>query len=175
MYNSKENQYLAVETSSLNINTIAEQFTNPDFKKQILNSNIILLPYIGFMDYEQLLFTDLTRELYRYLKTQQSDSIIVEVAYEGDQPNELIQHADFLDLGKIFIFSFIAPIALSLLSNFIYDKINNSSKCLDNSIVRCEIIVNKQEDNSKVFKYDGPASSFEKLLESQILSDFDKI
>lgn len=88
--------------SSVNFDCFVQNFADdPDFQKQLMQANVIILPKMDVPHYTGPVFEADTRELYRYLRDHSSDKLKVEVAIRNEDYAELIAHADVLELAKL--------------------------------------------------------------------------
>lgn len=138
---------------------------DPVFRKRLASADALILPLQDIPDYEGPVFPAVTRELYEFLRTAAGGQLDVEVATEDEEIEELVLHGDLIVLGIFLVKAVAANITLGLLTNFIYDKIKKKSGDPESTTVRCEMVV-EEDGVSRSLKYDGPASTFEKLLGS---------
>lgn len=157
-------QPLNVVESSATFSDVAHSVTNnPAFRERLASVDVLILPFKDIPDHTEPVFPATTRDLYRFLAECGQGKLDVEVAVEAEELEELVLHGDLLVLGVLLVKAAVAPLALGLLTNFIYDRIKRKSGDPDNTTVRCELIV-EDACGSRSLRYDGPASSFEKLL-----------
>jgi hypothetical protein len=136
---------------------------NPGFRERLASADALILPLQDILDYEGPVFPAVTRELYEFLRTAANGQVDVEVATEDDEIEELVLHGDLIVLGILLVKAAAANITFGLLTNFLYDRIKKKSGDAESTTVRCELVI-EEDGVSRSLKYDGPASTFEKLL-----------
>ncbi|MGI9953508.1 hypothetical protein V3F56_14230 [Moorellaceae bacterium AZ2] len=156
--------------SPVNFDHVIQTFTGDvDFQKQLMQANVVILPRMGVLHYTAPVFEADTRELYRYLRAHSSDKLKVEVAIRDEDYAELVVHADILELGKFLVKTFVAPLLVNILANYVSEKLKyRSTKENRETTVRVELILTNDDGSSMSFKYDGPATTFEKELAREI-------
>jgi hypothetical protein len=159
----KKNPLIETESATRIADVANEVTDDPEFQARLASVNVLILPFKGLPNHEQPVFPAVTRDLFQYLTEHGKDKLDVEVATEDEEIEELVLHGDLIVLGILLVQQAIAPVALGLLTNYLYDKIKRKAGDPDNTTVRCELIV-EDENSSRSLKYDGPASGFEKLI-----------
>lgn len=157
--------------SSVNFDRIIQTFADdPDFQKQLMQANVIILPRMGVLHYTGPVFEADTRELYKYLRDHSSDELRVEVAIRDEDYVELVAHADVLELGRFLVEEFFAPLLVTILGNYLLERLKHRGTKENPEIttVRAELILVNKDGSSVSFKYDGPATAFEKVLGGEI-------
>lgn len=157
--------------SSVNFDRVFQTFVDdPDFQKQLMQANVIILPRMGVLHYTGPVFEADTRELFRYLRDHSPDNLRVEVAIRDEDYLELVVHADVLELGKILVETFVAPLLVTILGNYISERLKHrgTAESPETTTVRAELILANKDGSSVSFKYDGPATTFEKVLGGEI-------
>lgn len=157
--------WLTSEDSDITADSVAAEVTaSASFREQLSQADVILLPYQEGEAGEEEVFVGGLRDLYHFIQSR-NPTLRVEVATESDAPAELILHADWLDVGRLLIQYAALPLSIGTLANYVYHKLGADSRRQREVRVRCEIIVQRADAASIVFKYDGPA---EHLVETVI-------
>ncbi|WP_338827660.1 hypothetical protein [Neomoorella thermoacetica] len=156
--------------SSINFDRVIQTFADDaDFQKQLMQANVVILPRMGVLHYTGPVFEADTRELYRYLRDHSSDKLRIEIAIRDEDYAEYVAHADILELGKFLVCTLVAPFFVNVLSNYVSDKLKyRSTKENPKTTVRAELILTNKDGSSVSFKFDGPATVFEKALGGEI-------
>lgn len=131
---------------------------DPEFKKQLSNSNVLIIPYEKDSKNNNI-FPVGTTEIYRYLQQKSPNQVKLDIATKDDNYVELAQHSDLVNLPTIIVTYAILPILTSLISNYIYDRLKP-----DNSVIKSEIIITDEKGNNKLIKFNGPAKEYVEML-----------
>ncbi len=162
MDNQNNKVQLSVETCEITRDNIICGINDDNLKANLKLIDVIIIPQeYNTKDYQGKVFASHFDFLYDYLKDK---GMNVEVATEDEEPLELLLHSDFINLGCIFISSVVFPVAINVLSSYLYDFIKNHSKDAKNSTVKCELIVENSDKSTISIKYDGPVESFDRVI-----------
>lgn len=127
------------------------------------DANLLVLPYQNIRNGVEYCFTEYASDFLSYLRKKPTNGIISDIAITDDNYCVLEMHSILLDIGIILVQSGILPVALNLLSNYIYDKIKSIHEKPENTTVRFEMVAQAENGISKSLKYDGPASELDKV------------
>lgn len=137
-------------------------FFPQEYSEEILSSNIILLPVDNYNKVDYPVFPEKTSAFYEYLKENEPNGVSSSICIADDRYAELELHNDEITLATILVFHVALPMAVSLVSNYLYDIMKKRRKKLD---VKIDIIVTKNKKSKKI-KYQGAVEDFEKTLKS---------
>lgn len=142
---------------------ISKPYINEELQKVIANSDVLIIPLVGFRDKDEPLFPIHTNEIFRFLK---KSSVNVEVCIDDDKYYELALHSDLKRIGKFVVKEFALPVFIAVIStyitaNYIEENENNNSK----DEIKIEITV-IDSLSSKRIDYEGPADKFEDAAET---------
>ena len=126
-------------------------------------ANLLLVPYHNYYPNIEYCFGEYSEEFLRYVKEHNDGTIKADIAISDEKYQPLEIHSLLLDIGIIIVKNAILPITLSLLSNYIYDKIKSFHEKKENVNVRVEIVSQSTDGSSKSIKYVGPASDFDTM------------
>lgn len=152
---------LTIEDSDISFESILKDTKIPDsIIKTIRNSNMLLLPYEG-NEYTETLFPEGTIEFLDYLQMSNEDSINADILADDETFCILQQHSAVIEIARIVVESGVLPIALSLLSNYIYDLLRKSHR----SDANVKVDITSDDENGRIrFKYNGPASEMKTAM-----------
>ena len=162
---------ITIEDSEISFENVLKETNLPDYvMKTIRNSNILLLPYEGNECTERL-FPEGTIEFLDYLQTANEDSVNADILADDDTFYILQQHSTVIEIAKIVVESGVLPIALSLISNYIYDLLKKTHR----GDANVKVDITSDDENGRTrFKYNGPVSEmktsmkqFQKVVRSQ--------
>lgn len=133
-------------------------YANSDFKRNLLLSNVLIIPSYEDANKKKNVFPINTTELYRYLSQKSPSQINLDIATTDEDYLELTQNCDVVTLPTIILSGVTLPIITGIIANYISDKMNP-----ENTIIKSDIIV-QEEGKSKLLKYDGPAKYYDNTL-----------
>ena len=132
----------------------------------IKDANLLLIPYQNFRDGINYCFTEYAEEFLRYINQSGEKAIKADIAITDDEYRVLEMHSLILDIGIVILTNGVLPVALGLLTNYIYDKIKKLHEDKENVNVRVEIISQSENGVSKSIRYDGPANELETIKDA---------
>ena len=158
--------------------TFNEVYNKPyileDDIEQIKKANCLILPYEGFRDKEVVWFPESTTELFNYLRKNNDDKIVSDIAISDEEFQKIELHSAAITLATILVEYVILPIAVSLISNFIYDLVKKMRRKNEDTTAEINIIVEeKKNKKTKKITYKGPVSEAKETLDSIINDLFD--
>ena len=156
---------IEIKNSEITFETIYKSPYAPS-DSTIKDANLLLIPYQNIREGIEYCFTEYAEEFLGYINQSGEKAVKADIAITDDKYQVLEMHSLLLDIGKIILVNGVLPIALNLLSNFIYDKIKKLHEEKKNVEVRVEIISQSEDSGSKSIRYVGPASEFESIKES---------
>ena len=137
-------------------------------KENVLAAEVLIVP--SMMVAQPKAFMVGTMDLLAYLQSQLGDK--VEICIADDDYEEIELNSKILRLGK-FVVKYVAlPVFLSVMGNFIYDKIkepepNNEDIVLQEyqqpAAVSFTISVEDTLGKKKEFHYEGPAADYKEV------------
>lgn len=149
---------LRVTDTSDNFSTwISKDFVPEEIRSGLAKCQVLLVPEIGFRDYDKPLFPVGTESLLATLKRSLGPSIQVDICISDENYAELALHSDTCRLGRFVVLSVVLPLFLSVLANVIYDKMKTNPERTDISFNMTVVDTNGV---SKDISYEGPAKDF---------------
>jgi hypothetical protein len=139
---------------------IERPYIGPKRIAELTKSNIVILPLENFRDDVPLCFHSGTRNIFLFLK--EIDGFQPEICVEKDQYKEITLHSDELRFGTFLLTYVIAPIFVSVFSNYINKKLNAKQ---DDKVSLNVIVENKDRagGNLKISYRGSPREIEEKL------------
>lgn len=130
-----------------------------DLAARVREADILLTPSEGLIDRPTVpYFPSGTTEFFRYLEGAVPPTVRVEVASTDDDYQELARHAAILHLAAIVVTIGAAPLAINLISTYIYDHWFRKP---DETTLRTQITMHDAARGISVeLNYDGPADAF---------------
>lgn len=157
------------QTKNVNINFeskqglsywLSHQYINKELETNLKLANLLLVPQEGFRTFEGPIFPVGTSEFFRFLQVKHPPDIKVDICVQDEEYRELALNSDWLILPEIWVISFVAPIAVNLISEYLKKRLSLGN---ETRIVKVRLIVEeKSGDRPKTVEifYDGPAKHF---------------
>ena len=130
-----------------------------DLARRVREADILLTPSEGLIDRPTVrYFPSGTTEFFRYLERVAPPTVRVEIASSDDDYQELTRHAAILHIAAIVVTIGAAPLAINLISTYIYDHWFRKP---EETTLRTQITMHDAERGLSVeIDYDGPADAF---------------
>lgn len=149
---------------------LAQEDIDDETMLRAQNADILLLPDSDIREGVRA-FQGQTVGFYKYALSQEEYGK-VELFEKSGQERILLLHNHDIFLPTMFVFSFVLPVVLNLVSNYLYDSYRQA-RDQSNLNVNFRIIVENQKIGiSKQLIYQGPVEGFKNALEC---IDVDKI
>lgn len=140
---------------------------------EIKKANCLIIPETGSKYGNEVLFPETTSEFFDYLKGNQRNDMVVDIAIDDDNYNKLELHSAVIELATIIITSVVVPVALNLISSFLYDLVKKYHRKPETTNANVNIIVETKKTKNKskrnvTITYKGPVSGIENSLNAAI-------
>ena len=133
------------------------------YDSDIQESSLLILPLI---ENQMVLFPEITNELLDYLSDNGS-SFKTNIVISDEDYQKVEKHCDWIELGILLVRDIVLPLAISLIANFVYDRIKKLNKKDDEVSTEVEIIVEQTKTKkSKKIKYKGPVEGIKETLDN---------
>lgn len=133
--------------------------------KEIARSaSILLVPLEDVPNTNGPVFPSEVRGYYAYLREHVADNNQIGICIDEEQFREIILRGRLLSLGRIVVTLAVAPLAMNLTSYYVQKSVDANT----DPTVRFELTVTKPDGSCVSIKYDGPASTFEKLMTKNV-------
>ena len=158
-----------IEQSDITFETIRDKEYYPiELDEQIKQSNVLLIPFENFREGYKILFPEITRELYYYLKDNETENLKIEVVANEETFKEIELH-DAATIITSILFSSVSSIVLGLLTNFLYDKIKTIGKKPQEVIAKIDVYYEKTKTKKTVkISYEGSVDEMKHSIEKVI-------
>lgn len=149
---------------------MSRQYVPENLRDSISRAQLLLVPQEGFGDYAGPVFPVQTEELFQFLGEHAPPNTLVDICISDDDYRELALHDATVIVATILVTSFIAPIAVNLISEYLKRNILAKSK-KDTAEVRVRLLVDESDrgkHRTTEISYEGPVSAFEKTMRDQV-------
>lgn len=151
--------------SRITFNSVYKSEYCPD-DQEIQEANLLILPYKSFRNGVDYCFTEYGEEFIQYVRDKNLKEVKADIAITDDKYRVIEMHSLLIDIGIILLTNVIVPVAIGLVTNYVYDKIKSLHVKEDDVNIRFEIISQNASGESKSIRYDGPASGFDEVKET---------
>lgn len=141
---------------------INRPYVSDSLKKKLVTANVLFVPHENFRDLPYPVFPVQTTELYHLIEDHNNSAITADICIEDDNYKELAVHADIIEIATFVVQYSVFPILAGLITNYLSKRLG---KRIEKAHVRSKIFVEK-ENQTTMIDYDGPASTFEKTINS---------
>ena len=175
MDDNKQQNQVIIEDTNITFEKIMHDFNMPEgLAESIESANILLLPN-KYDLFDEIALPDGTIEFLDFIRESPDKDTQVEILADDETFQIMQLHSSAVELAHIILVSGVLPIALGLITNYIYDLLK---KLNQNDVdVKVDIICEDKKGNKRL-KYKGPASGlkaafdeFNRVIESNNLDD----
>lgn len=153
---------LEIKDTAVTFDSVYESDYAPK-DEQLKEASILFLPYHNFRPNVEYCFTEYAEDALRYIK--ENSNFSADIAITDDKYRIIEMHSILIDIGLILVKQAILPVVLSILANYIYDKIKSRHEKSEDTEIRVQIIAEDKAGKCRVLRYEGPASEFSKVIE----------
>ena len=163
-----------IEETDISFDNVYEKPWFPvQLADEIKKANCLIIPETGPKYGDEVLFPETTSEFFDYLKGNQKDGMVVDIAIDDDNYNKLELHSAVIELATIIITSVVVPVALNLISSFLYDLVKKYHRKPENTNAHVKIILESKKSKKRAKKnieitYKGPVANIEDSLNAAI-------
>lgn len=152
--NKQQNQVI-IEDTDITFEKIINDLNMPEgLAESIESANILLLPN-KYDLFDEIAFPEGTIEFFDFIRESPDKDTQVEILAD-DETFQLLQlHSSAVELAQIILVSGILPIALGLITNYMYDLLKKRNQ--NDVDVKVDIICEDKKGNKRL-KYEGPVS-----------------
>ncbi|HEX5754017.1 MAG TPA: hypothetical protein VFZ09_47985 [Archangium sp.] len=138
--------------------------TTPELREGIAAANMLIVPSESYRDFREPTFPTGTEELLEYLRENSPPELTPEIYATDTTYQELALHADILRIATLVVEFGIVPLAIGLLSNYLYSRLGSRR---DNTTVIFDMHITGHRQTAKVH-YEGPAPAFEASIKKAL-------
>jgi hypothetical protein len=166
------NQGLVVESVNGSFEAWANQpFISAETRAKILAADLLIVPIVGFREYNEPVFPVCTEELFHFIRSKLPSGTDVEICIEDKDYKELALHGSMLRIGSFVAKSIVVPILVNLISEYIKQKRTKISKNESQVNVKTDLTIIEVSGKATKFSYDGPSSKFHEVMMAQLFAN----
>lgn len=140
-----------------------------EYLNEIKKANLLIVPNENFRKEGDALFPETTRELFEYIQDHSDESVIADIAASDESFQRIELHAAAIEVATIFVTVAVLPVALNILSNFLYDQIKKLHRKPEETSAKIKIFTEETKSKTtKMISYEGPVSEVKDTLDSAV-------
>lgn len=167
----KVNELIIKENTTTFDDIYLKDYFPKELSADIKKANLLILPYENFRDFDKPIFPEETMNFFHFVREKGDSSLITDICISDEEYSELELHADLIIVPMMIVSSFIVPVAVNVVSDYINSKRESRNKNEDLKVKVTFTVV--ENDSSKTFEYEGDADKFAETFE-QVKDYFDK-
>jgi hypothetical protein len=162
------NPEFIVEESKENFSTwINRPYVPHGLREQLSTANVLIIPREGFREHPEPIFPVGTEELFQYLKDASDKGIIVDICIADNDYRELALHDALVIIGGFIVTSLIAPVFVSLISEYIKKRFGFKEK---RTKIKIEITAVEKDGRATRLLFEGSAKDFSTTIKQALKS-----
>lgn len=161
---------ISVSDSDITFDKIYEKDYIPqEYIDEIKNANFLLIPNDDRYEDGCLLFPETTREFFDFVREQEDEGIIADIAISDEDFQSIELHSAVIEVAKVIVQWWILPVATSMIASFLYDLVKKYHRKPEETSTKVQIITEETETKkSKQLIYEGPVSGIKDALDQAI-------
>ena len=161
----EENKIVIEDSIETKKDFICRKGIEDALRGELDKADILILPKKDFREGVPFCVPECTREIFQFLKTElaKTDNSI-DLAISDDEYTEIELHDVCVYLPDLYMNVILLPLAINLLSSWIYDKFSGNPATKEEPKVKITIIVATPKGNKRI-KFEGDNKSFKQLMD----------
>lgn len=143
-----------------------KKYIPSEYLDEIKKANLLIVPNENFRKKGDVLFPETTREFFEYIQDHPNDEIVADIAISDDNFQRIELHSAVIEVATIIVNVVVLPIAINMISNYLYDLIKKYHRKPEDTSARLKIISEETKTKkTKIISYEGPVSEVKETLE----------
>lgn len=143
-----------------------KKYIPSEYLDEIKKANLLIVPNENFRKKGDVLFTETTREFFEYIQDHPNDEIVADIAISDDNFQRIELHSAVIEVATIIVNVVVLPVAINMISNYLYDLIKKYHRKPEDTSARLKIISEETKTKkTKIISYEGPVSEVKETLE----------
>lgn len=143
-----------------------KEYIPTKYLDDIKKANLLIIPNENFRDEGDVLFPETTREFFDFIREFPNDEIIPGIAISDEDFKRIELHSAMIEVAPIIVRMVVLPIALNIISSFLYDLIKKYRRKPEDTSAKVQIITEETATKkSKKITYEGPVSGIKEALD----------
>ena len=142
--------------------------------EEVKKANFLIIPSDYTSNGMDVVFPETTTEFFEYIRQQSNEEIRCDIAISDDNYRKIEKHSALIEVATVIVSSGILPIAINLISSFLYDLVSRYRRIPEKTAAKVTIFAEETRIKKTVkIEYEGPVSGLISL-EKSIDHIFDK-
>ena len=143
-----------------------KKYIPSEYLDEIKKANLLIVPNENFRKKGDVLFPETTREFFEYIQDHPNDEIVADIAISDDNFQRIELHSAVIEVATIIVNVVVLPVAINMISNYLYDLIKKYHRKPEDTSARLKIISEETKTKkTKIISYEGPVSEVKETLE----------
>ena len=143
-----------------------KEYIPTEYLDDIKKANLLIIPNENFRDEGDVLFPETTREFFDFIREFPNDEIIADIAISDEDFKRIELHSAVIEVAPIIVQTIVLPIALNIISSFLYDLVKKYRRKPEDTSAKVQIITEETANKkSKKITYEGPVSGIKEVLD----------
>lgn len=152
----------------------SKEYIPKEYMEDIKKANLLIIPNENFRGKGNLLFPETTPEFLDFLR-EDNNEIIADIAIGDDNFQRIELHSAVIEVATIIVEYVVLPIAVGIVSSFLYDQVKKHRRTADDTTANVQIIVEEtKRKKTKKIIYKGPVSEVKDTLDDACKDLFSK-
>ena len=143
-----------------------KKYIPSEYLDEIKKANLLIVPNENFRKKGDVLFPETTREFFEYIQDHPNDEIVADIVISDDNFQRIELHSAVIEVATIIVNVVVLPVAINMISNYLYDLIKKYHRKPEDTSARLKIISEETKTKkTKIISYEGPVSEVKETLE----------
>lgn len=143
-----------------------KEYIPTEYLDDIKKANLLIIPNENFRDEGDVLFPETTREFFDFIREFPNDEVIADIAISDEDFKRIELHSAVIEVAPIIVQTIVLPIALNIISSFLYDLVKKYRRKPEDTSAKVQIITEETATKkSKEITYEGPVSGIKEVLD----------
>jgi hypothetical protein len=162
---SQQSPYIEIEDSNDSFETwINKDFVPKTLRTQLSQANALIIPEEQVRNISGPVFPTGTELLWRRFEKNDAQDLKLEICIGDDYEEYAFHGVDLILIAGFVVQNIVAPVVAMMVYDHIKGRVKKDEDA--NAEVRFEMTIVLPDKTSKKIKYKGPASKFDKLIET---------
>lgn len=117
-----------------------KKYIPSEYLDEIKKANLLIVPNENFRKKGDVLFPETTREFFEYIQDHPNDEIVADIAISDDNFQRIELHSAVIEVATIIVNVVVLPVAINMISNYLYDLIKKYHRKPEDTSARLKII-----------------------------------
>ena len=143
-------------------------------ENDIKRANFLILPNEYDSNELEVLFPETTSDFLSFIQRESTENeVICDIAISEENYYKIEKHSALIDIATVLVTSGLLPLAINMISSFLYDLVKRYRRSPRETSARVNIIAEDTKNNKSLkIEYEGPIDGIQDALNSSISGVF---